>query len=182
MNLTWIEQSDERFPHLLRKRLQGTCPERLAALGNIDLLGQPLTALLCSNKCPGDLILQAYDLAKNLRDQGVTVISGFHSTVEKECLRILLRGQQPIIICPARSLENLRIPSDWKQPLENGRLLLLSALDAKYRRATADLAQRRNELVAAIADKVCFIHVSPGGELETLCDLLRQRAQSIIEL
>jgi predicted Rossmann fold nucleotide-binding protein DprA/Smf involved in DNA uptake len=73
-------------------------------------------ALFCSARCPGDLILKAYDLAKKLRDDGVTVISGFHSPIEKECLRILLRGKQPLIICPARSLANLRVPTEWKRP------------------------------------------------------------------
>jgi len=31
--------------------------------------------------------------ARRMRDEGVTVISGFHSPIEKECLRILLRGK-----------------------------------------------------------------------------------------
>jgi len=61
-------------------------------------------ALFCSRKYPGNLILKAYDLARSLRDAGTTVISGFHTPVEKECLRILLRGAQPLIICPARSI------------------------------------------------------------------------------
>jgi hypothetical protein len=83
--------------------------------------------------------------------------------VEKECLRILLCGPQPIIICPARSLENLRLPADWKAPLAGGRLLILSCFPAAQRRATADLAARRNELVAALADDVWFAHIAPGG-------------------
>jgi len=40
------------------------------------------------------------------------VISGFHTPAEKECLRILLRGAQPIIICPARSIEPIFL--SWK--------------------------------------------------------------------
>ncbi|HOF48693.1 MAG: hypothetical protein KA191_11965 [Verrucomicrobia bacterium] len=46
---------------------------------------------------------------------------------------------------------------------------------------TADLAKRRNEVVAAIADKVCFIHVSPGGELEALRDQVRQGGKTLVE-
>jgi predicted Rossmann fold nucleotide-binding protein DprA/Smf involved in DNA uptake len=156
-------------------------PLPLSLLGNPALLRSDKLGLFCSTRCPGDLILKAYDLAKKLRDEGVTVISGFHSPVEKECLRILLRGKQPIIICPARSLTNLRMPGDWKRPLESGRLLLLSPFSAKHRRVTADLAKRRNEVVAAIADKVCFIHVSPGGELEALREQVRQRGKTLVE-
>jgi hypothetical protein len=63
-------------------------------------LAEPKLALFCSVRCPGDAILGAYDAAQKLRDDSVTVVSGFHSPVEKECLRILLRGTQPVIILP----------------------------------------------------------------------------------
>ena len=88
--------------------------------------------------------------------------------VEKECLRILLRGSQPIIICPARSLENFRLSPDWKEPLAQNRLLLLSCFPARHRRVTTALAARRNELVAALADEVWFAHITPGGQMERL--------------
>jgi hypothetical protein len=82
-------------------------PKTLTAVGAVASLAQPKTALFCSVRCPGEAILRAYDTAQKLRDEGVTVVSGFHSPVEKECLRILLRGKQPIIICFARSLEKI---------------------------------------------------------------------------
>ncbi|MBI4026010.1 MAG: SMF family protein [Verrucomicrobia bacterium] len=108
------------------------------------------------------------DQTAKWRDEGRCIISGFHSPVERECLRILLRGKQPIIICPARSLENMRLPSDWKKPLADGRLLLLSCFSKHHRRVTAELAARRNELVAALADEVCFAHITPGSHTERL--------------
>ena len=91
--------------------------------------------------------------------------------MERECLRILLRGSQPIIICPARSLPQ-RIPAEWRQPLADGRLLLLSGFRAGENRITAELATRRNEFVAALADEVCFAHITPGGQAERLTHLL----------
>ena len=108
-------------------------------------------------------------LARTLRDAGVTVIGGFHSPMEKECLSLLLRGAQPVIICPARSIERMRIPSAWKTPLAEGRLLLLSPFAEKLRRVTADLAQKRNELVAALADAVFVAHAAPGSKTEHFC-------------
>ena len=163
-----LTATDTRFPTRLRDRLGTGAPARLAALGNLDLLAQPKVALFCSARCPGSAILTAYDQAAHWRDTGRCVISGFHSPVEKECLRILLRGPQPIIICPARSLENLRLPADWKDAMAAGRLLILSCFPAAQRRATAELAARRNELVAALADEVWFAHIAPGGQMERL--------------
>jgi hypothetical protein len=55
-----------------------------------------------------------------------------------------LRGAQPTIICPARSIEGMRIPPEWKQAIEQERLLLLSPFEKKYRRVTAALAKQRN--------------------------------------
>ena len=58
--------------------------------GNLSLLDEPLTALFCSNRCPGDLIIRTYDLARAMRDAGVPVIGGFQTPMERECLRLLL--------------------------------------------------------------------------------------------
>jgi predicted Rossmann fold nucleotide-binding protein DprA/Smf involved in DNA uptake len=182
MEQTTIKPDDPSYPPGLAAAGIGLAQQTLQAWGNADVLKGEKVALLCSVRCPGDLILRAYDFAKKLRDDGVTVISGFHSPVEKECLIILLRGKQPIIICPARSLANLRVPGEWKRPLEGGRLLLLSPFSAKHRRVTADLAKRRNEFVAAIADKVCFIHVSAGGELEALRDQVRRDGKTTVDV
>ncbi|MEI6535829.1 MAG: hypothetical protein WCN98_10850, partial [Verrucomicrobiaceae bacterium] len=95
------------------------------------------------------------------------IISGFHSPVEQECLRILLRGTPPLILCLARSLLT-RIPAEWQTPLADGRLLILSGFTAAERRVTTELAIRRNALVAALAEEVCFAHVTPGGQSERL--------------
>jgi predicted Rossmann fold nucleotide-binding protein DprA/Smf involved in DNA uptake len=150
----------------LRLQLGPNMPAEVFALGNLNILQLPKTALFCSAHCPAKAILRIYDQAAKWRDQGHCVISGFHSPVEKECLRILLRGSQPIIICPARALPK-RIPQDWTKPLNEGRLLILSFFAATEIRVTADLANRRNELVAALAESVFVAHATPGGRLET---------------
>ncbi len=63
---------------------------------------------------PGDTILRPHGQAVNWRDKDQCVISGFHSPLEKECLSILLRGKPPIIVCLARSIENIRVPDGWR--------------------------------------------------------------------
>lgn len=159
--------ADAHWPHPLLKRLASEAPAELHAIGNLDLLALPKTALFCSARCPGKVILGTYDQAAKWRDAGRCVISGFHSPVEKECLQILLRGSQPIIVCPARALPQ-RVPPDWKTPLAAGRLLILSPFTAKANRVTTELASRRNEFVAALADEVFIAHATVAGRLETL--------------
>jgi predicted Rossmann fold nucleotide-binding protein DprA/Smf involved in DNA uptake len=162
-----ISRRDSGYPARLRERLGENAPPELTALGNLDLLTLPKTALFCSARCPGKVILTTYDQAAKWRDTGRCVISGFHSPVEKECLQILLRGSQPIIICPARALPQ-RLPTELKKRLTAGRLLILSAFTATAKRVTAALAARRNEFVAALADEVHIAYAAPGGNLERL--------------
>ena len=173
MSAVKISDRDPGYPAQLCERLGADAPPELTALGNLNLLALPKTALFCSALSPGKVILTAYDQAAKWRDAGRCVISGFHSPVEKECLQILLRGSQPIIVCPARALPH-RVPPDWKRPLAAGRLLILSPFTATANRVTAELAARRNEFVAALADEVFIAHAAAGGHLETLTRRLRE--------
>ncbi len=143
-------------------------PGTLTAIGEPSLLATPLVALLCSKSCPGNLILQAYDLAVALRDAAIPTIGGFHTPLERECLDFLLRGQQPVVVCPARGITGMRLPKEWRAALEQERLLLVSAFPEAVRRPTADTADSRNRLVIALATKVLVIHANPGGRAEAL--------------
>jgi predicted Rossmann fold nucleotide-binding protein DprA/Smf involved in DNA uptake len=143
VNPTVFTRTDPAYPARLQERLGHQAPTKLVAIGNVALLSQPKTALFCSNRCPGDAILGAYDFAQMLRDEGVTVVSGFHSAIEKEYLRILLRGKQPIIVCAARAIDKIRLPSDWRSALEAGRLLILSPFPKRPRRPTVESARQR---------------------------------------
>jgi len=176
-----LRKEDEHYPASLARLLGDRALEVTFTWGDLDILRHKRIALFCSIKCPGEQIIKAYDLARNLRDTGKTVISGFHSPMEKECLTLLLRGEQPIIICPARSLENMRLPADWKRALGAGRLLLLSPFH-RGRRATVELAQERNAFVAALAHEACFVHTTPGGNLEKLKSRVIQWGIPILSL
>jgi predicted Rossmann fold nucleotide-binding protein DprA/Smf involved in DNA uptake len=159
------------FPDALR---QSGRVARIWALGNTAILREPLVGFLCSAKCPGDIILQTYDLARDLRDAEVPVIGGFHSPMERECLDLLLRGQQPVVVCPARGIEGMRVPPPWMAPMSEGRLLVLSPFDSRSRRVTGELAERRNRFVAELSSSLLVPHAAPGGKIEKLSlDLLR---------
>lgn len=169
MNVIALQQDDPAYPNSLRKHLKEEAPERIFLLGNMGLLENESLGFFCSIKCPGNIILKTCDLAKALRDAGVPVISGFHTPMEKECLEILLRGTQPIRICPARSLKKMRPTTAVKEGIEAGRVLLVSPFGAKHRRATAKLADQRNHLVAALSRRIFVPYAAPGGKTEALC-------------
>jgi predicted Rossmann fold nucleotide-binding protein DprA/Smf involved in DNA uptake len=136
--------------------------------GNAALLDQPLDALLCSKTCPGTKIIEAMDLAQRWRAENRSVISGFHTPVEKECLRIFLRGPQPIVVCPARGLDPFQLHGDWEAKFQRGELLLVSLFDFNIRRPTRETAETRTRLVLALATRHTVIHATPGGLLDQL--------------
>jgi hypothetical protein len=154
---------------MLRNPAAIRCKGReLFAHGHPALLELPLEGLLCSNACPGAKIIEAMDLAQRWRAENRAVVSGFHTAVEKECLRIFLRGPQPLVICPARGLDPFQLPSDWQAKFERGELLILSPFDSSVRRATKETAEARTRLVLELASQHSILHASPGGLLDRL--------------
>ena len=117
-----------------------------------------------------------------MRDAGIPVIGGFQTPMEKECLRLLLRGDQPVVVCPARGIENMRIPRDWRPALDNGRLLVLSPFPAAVRRPTAEIASHRNDLVADLAQQVFIAHAAPGSRTEAFARKLSAAGKPLLTL
>ena len=136
-------------------------------IGNTALLDRQKIGLFCSRKCPAGKILEAYDQFKEwARNPESTVISGFHSPVEKECLKLLLAGKANIILCPARELEHMRVLKEWQHAICYDRMLIISPF--KEKRADKQSTFQRNELVAQLADELYVPYVSPDSDLNRI--------------
>jgi predicted Rossmann fold nucleotide-binding protein DprA/Smf involved in DNA uptake len=168
MDIISLNESAPNYPKAIQHYLGKDAPNDITAKGNLDILRHNSTAFFCSTKCPGDLIVKTYDIAQLLRDAGMTVISGFHSPMERESLTILLRGAQPIIICPARSINKMRINREHKKPLKDGRLLFLSPFDENHQRISTKRSYYRNLFVTALSAVVFVIHAEPSSKTEEL--------------
>lgn len=155
-----------KAPHFATDRCQVT---DIWTIGDAALLNSSPLAFFCSVKCPGHLILKTYDLAQLLKEKSVSVISGFHSPVEKEVLTNLLRGNQPVLICPARSIHNMRMPQAWQAPIEAGQLLLLSPFEESQNRVTSATAIQRNRFVAAMVQRAFVAYAESEGKTEQFC-------------
>ena len=138
------------------------------ACGDADVLKRRKLALFCSQMCPGDLIVRAHDYAKNLCRQDLTIISGFHSSIEKECLTVLARGTSPLVYCPARSIDRMRLVEPWHSMVEKGRGLVLSPFAPGTHQMSAEYAAKRNRFITSLADEVLIVYASPDGKLMNL--------------
>jgi len=165
-----IPLGDPSYPTQVVERLGSSAPTSIYVVGSLAHLSLPMTALLCSKEAPGGTILRAFDQAAEWRDAGRCVISGFHSPLERQCLDILLRGDQPVVMALARGLASVRLAPEQRKALDDGRLTIISSFPMAEKRATVELARQRNSFVASLADEVVFAFISPGGSLMALSD------------
>ena len=169
MPIERLSKGDPAYPVQLTRYLAHEAPDSVAAMGNLSILSRRKLAIFCSTQCPTTLTVQIQDLIQALAQNGLAAIGGFHSPTERRCLAILLKDGSPIILCPARSLDRLRIRRELRQPLQTDRLLFLSFFRSHRHRSDVEMAFRRNRFAAALADLILILHAAPGSNTERLC-------------
>ena len=179
LSLQTIRRTDSAYPKILQTRLGAAAPAALFALGETVLMQNRMLGLVCSIQCPGSIVLKTFDTIRALKDAGITVAGGFLSPMEQDCLDILLRGKQPIILCPARRLKGMRLGPKVRQAIDEGRLLVLSMFDDSIQRTTASQAVQRNNLVAALSDALFVPYAAPGGKTWTTVHAALKRKQPV---
>lgn len=147
-------------------------------IGNKALLELNKTAFLCSRKIPASVVLKCYDWAIQQREEGNCIISGFHSQIEKDVLHYLLKGNQPIIVVLARGLKQ-KIEPEFLEPIEKGRLLIITPFDEKVKRVTNETAKVRNQMMMELADKIVVGYACEGGQLEKFLKIIEKPITSI---
>jgi predicted Rossmann fold nucleotide-binding protein DprA/Smf involved in DNA uptake len=136
-------------------------------IGNIELLQLPKTAFLSSRNISPQSVIACYDWATQQRSAGRCVISGFHSQLEKDVLRFLLKGKQPLILVLGRSLYK-KTPEEFIKPLEENRLLMVSVVSQTTNRQSVESAMIRNKYIIENADEVVLGSLDPKGMLYQL--------------
>lgn len=126
-----------------------------------------IIAFISSRRVPSDKLLSIYDWATEIRDKNVTIISGFHSKVEKDVFHFLSKGKQPMKMVLARSMYR-QLPDELKPLVQSGQLEILTLPGISARLSSQETAMRRNRYMIDMADEVVIGYASPGGNLEKL--------------
>lgn len=109
---------------------------------------------LASRKISTLSVLPALDWAMKVSKQrDIAIVSGFHSLMERNVLKLLLQGQCGIIIVLARGMYR-KLPKQYEEAMNQNRLLIISYEKETITRASETTAHNRNERVRELADEM----------------------------
>ena len=125
-----------------------------AYLGNKDLLKMRKVGFLASRKISTLSILPTLDWAMRVcKQKDIAIVSGFHSKMERDVLKILLQGECGIIVVLARGMFR-KLPKQYEKAISQNRLLIISYEKESVIRVSEATAHKRNNYVREIADEM----------------------------
>ena len=127
---------------------------KLIYLGNKELFKMKKIGFLASRKISTLSVLPTYDWAVEVsKRKDVAVVSGFHSPMERDVLKILLQGECGIIIVLARGMYR-KLPKQYEKAMEQNRLLIISNEKESVTRVSELSAHNRNKYVEKLSDEM----------------------------
>ena len=123
-------------------------------LGNKELLNMRKVGFLASRKISTLSILPTLDWALKISKQkNIAIVSGFHSKMERDVLKILLQGECGIIVVLARGMYR-KLPKQYEEAMLQNRLLIISYEKESVTRVSEATAHKRNNYVREVADEM----------------------------
>ena len=123
-------------------------------LGNIELLEKRKVGFLASRKISTRSILPTLDWAMQVcKQKDIAIVSGFHSKMERDVLKILLQGGCGIIVVLARGMYR-KLPKQYEKAISQNRLLIISYEKESVTRVSEATAHKRNDYVREIVDEM----------------------------
>lgn len=128
----------------------------METLGNISLLDRKMIGYFASSKIATLSVLPTLDWAAEVASrEDVSIVSGFHSKMEREVLTFLLRGKCGIVCVLARSIYK-KIPDKFREAYNSGRVLFIAPFKTSATMTSRHLCGKRNKYVASISDELVF--------------------------
>ena len=140
-------------------------PRALWAVGNSQILRRPLLALISARQIERDLAATSFLLIEQLAaSKNIGFISGWHSQLEQECLRIVLTKQASLVFCTSKALDRFKPSAELKDLVAQNKALLLSHCTPNAKRISRGASIRRNELVIELAAVLLVLSAPEGSE------------------
>lgn len=158
------------LPATCFQRIGPELAARIVGAGETALLDEPLLGLIASRECPGQVLLETIDRVPEWVKAGRVIVSGFHSPLEQQVLRSVLRRKGRVVKVLARGMTEYHPQPDEHESLAAGRMLVITACPPEVRRTTRETALARNGLVIALAAEIVVPHVADASPLAGLLE------------
>lgn len=156
------------LPATSAQRVGAELAARIVGVGETALLDEPLLGLIASRECPGHVLLETLDRVPEWVKADRVIVSGFHSPLEQQVLRSMVRRKGRVVKVLARGMTEYRPQPEERESLAAGQMLVITACTSDARRTTRESALSRNRLVFALAMEVVVPHISDGSPLAAL--------------
>ena len=156
------------LPANCAQRVGAELATRIVGVGETALLDEPLLGLIASRECPGHVLLETLDRVPEWVKAGRVIVSGFHSPLDQQVQRSVLRRKGRVIKVLARGMTEYRPTAEERESLADGRMLVITACPPEVRRTTRETALARNRLVLALASEIIVPHVADDSPLAAL--------------
>lgn len=151
-----ISRADSRYPKPLKARLKEDAPPLLYGCGDIALLDHGGLAVVGSRHVDEELVGFTENVGRLSAEAHRTVISGGAKGIDRAAMHGALMAGGHVAGVMADSLERAALARDNREPLMDGRLVLISPYDPAAG-FNVGHAMQRNKLIYALADAALVV-------------------------
>ena len=158
-----FELSDMMAPAERGSFFRGKSP-RLWAFGCTQILQGRLLGIISARAVDAELASQSARIVRQTASLSeVSFVSGWHSRLEQEALRVVLERNAALVFCVSKALDRFKPGGALESHLAAGKALLLTHCSPRAKRITREASLRRNELVLALARAVLVLSAPPAS-------------------
>lgn len=163
-NIWVISRADKTYPSNFKNRLKENAPAILYGCGNMDLLNTGGLAIVGSRNINEELIKYTMNIANLSAKANQMIISGGAKGADLAAMQGALNAGGVVCGVLSDSLEKAALNTENRLPLQQNRLVLISACDPKSRFAVGN-AMARNKYIYALANAGLIINadLNEGG-------------------
>ena len=156
-----VTRPDADYPDRLRKTMRGKAPPVLYGCGGRDALDAGGLAVVGSRKVTEELIGYTERVGRLAAEAEVRIVSGGARGVDQTAMRGSLEAGGRAIGVLGNNLERAALNRGNREPLMDGRLLLVSSFDPAVR-FRGWQAMERNKQIYALADAALVVNSDHG--------------------
>ena len=151
-----ISRADSRYPKRLKARLKEDAPPLLYGCGDIVLLEKGGLAVVGSRHVDDELVCFTENVGRLSAEARRNIVSGGAKGIDTAAMHGALMAGGNVAGVMADSLERAALARDNREPLMEGRLVLISPYDPSAG-FNVGHAMQRNKLIYALADAALVV-------------------------